>query len=142
MKKTLFFVAVTMLAALAFTSCKKDNKADNPLVGNWVMIGNAQGYASRFTGVEEYFNIQNDGKMVQYSYNGQYTESIWDNGVLTGENWIARTTYTWKCSGNTIFFTPKFWGVDKVQYKLVNNDILEIEGMVLGRAKKVVSTKQ
>lgn len=35
MKKTLFFVLALVASVLAFTSCEKKDKVENPLVGTW-----------------------------------------------------------------------------------------------------------
>ena len=140
MKKTLFFIILTIMAVV-FNGCKNKDNAENPLVGNWVIIGEQAGYAMRFEGVEFYLNFQNNGKMVQYLYGGKYTEAVWNNGVLSGESWIPYETYIWNTNGSTISFSPEFWGMNQVEYKKVNDDVIIIEGMALGRVKQLVTTK-
>lgn len=142
MKKSLFFITMVLMAVI-FNGCKNKNNAENLLVGNWVVIGaeDEYNYTMRFEGVEFYLNFQDNGTMVQYFYSGEYTESAWENGVLSGESWTPYESYTWKSDGNTISFSPEFWGINQAEYKKVSTDIIEIEGVIYGRVKQMVTIK-
>ncbi|MCQ2310162.1 MAG: hypothetical protein MJZ64_00195 [Paludibacteraceae bacterium] len=144
MKKVLFLIAIAMMP-FVFNGCKNKENVENPLVGNWVIIGDADtyDYNVRFEGVEEYLSFQDNGNCVEYLYGGKYTEASWDNGTLSGESWIPYKTYQWKSADNTLSFSPEFWGTSEVSYKKVTNDIIVIEsiGLAFGRVKQIVTTK-
>lgn len=142
MKKVLFLIAIAIMP-FVFNGCKNKENVENPLVGNWVIIGdeNAYDYAIQFDGVEEYFSFLDNGDFIEYLYGGQHTEAVWNNGVLSGESWILYKTYKWKSAENTLSFSPEFWGTSEVTYKKVTNDVIIIEGMTFGRVKQLVTTK-
>jgi len=137
-------ILILLLAlTCTITGCKKsnDNTVNNPLVGNWIIIGtgNEYDYNISQTGVELYFCLQEDGTMKEMLYGGDKKESLWKDGILYGENWLEYNSYQWSCDNGTITFSPAFWGDTKYTYKLISNDILEISDLVvLGRIKSLV----
>lgn len=130
------------IMAVVFNGCKNKDNIENLLVGNWVIIGEQEEYNMRFEGVELYLEFKDNGKMVLYLYNGEKTDAVWENGVLSGECWISYETYTWNSNGSTISFSPEFWYMNNpVDYRKVNNNIVEIGGTTFGRVKQLVTTK-
>lgn len=71
MKKVLFLM---LLAATIFTSCKKDGKDENGIVGKWNIIKDD---------IEEIYNGTQQDAGAQYYDEGDYMEVFADNTLKT-----------------------------------------------------------